>query len=250
LAAVPVPPRSVIIERLPALPPRPRDIVIERWVPYGALAKRRTVVQRAGAAVQYARPRNVIIQYEQPQARIVRQFQRLGVQAENPSAYVQRYGLSLLDASSLVQTARSAGVVEDISPPQVAGVSYFAQSSANLGLAGGVVDAGYVGLGGASGYQASSVATSVDASGLGLAGGEYVSGGYGGGEYVSGGEYASGAEYVSGGQYVSGGLGGASSYESYSTSGAVGGAADALFNAADANQDGVLSRAEFQSAGF
>jgi hypothetical protein len=252
LAAVPVPPRSVVIERLPALPPRPRDIVIERWVPYGALAKRRTVVQRAGAAVQYARPRNVIIQYEQPQARIVRQFQRLGVTAENPSAYVQRYGISLLEASTLVQQARAAGVVEDISPPQVAGVSYFAQSSGNLGLAGGVVDAGYAGFGGASGYQASSVATSVDASGLGLAGGEYVSGGYGGGEYVSGGEYASGAEYVSGGQYLSGGLGGASSYESssYSTSGAVGGGADALFNAADANQDGVLSRAEFQSAGF
>jgi hypothetical protein len=45
LAALPVPPRSVIIERLPAAPPRPRDIIIERWVPYGAAAKRRTIVQ-------------------------------------------------------------------------------------------------------------------------------------------------------------------------------------------------------------
>jgi len=159
----------------------------------------------------------------------------------------------------LVQSARSAGVVEDISPPHVAGVSHWAaSSSADYGLAGGAVgvDAGFVGLGGAagyqgaSGYQASSVATSADVSGLGYAGGEYVSGGYGGGEYVSGG-YSSGG--YAGGEYLSGGLGGASSYESssYSTSGAVGGgAADALFNAADANQDGVLSRAEFQSAGF
>ncbi|CAF4297742.1 unnamed protein product, partial [Rotaria magnacalcarata] len=46
-AALPVPPRSVIIERLPPLPPRPRDIIIERWIPYGAQGKRRTIVQRA-----------------------------------------------------------------------------------------------------------------------------------------------------------------------------------------------------------
>jgi len=90
------------------------DIIIERWVPYGAQAKRRTVVQRAAAAQQYAQPRNVIIQYEAAQVRIVRQFQRLGVTQENPAAYVQRYGASLLDASTLVQQARSAGVVEDI----------------------------------------------------------------------------------------------------------------------------------------
>ncbi|CAF4048062.1 unnamed protein product, partial [Didymodactylos carnosus] len=47
LNAIPVPPRSVIIERLPHLPPKPRDIIIERWIPYGAQAKRRVIVQRA-----------------------------------------------------------------------------------------------------------------------------------------------------------------------------------------------------------
>ena len=90
------------------------DIVIERWIPYGAQAKRRTIVQRAGAAAQYARPRNVIIQYEAAQVRIVRQFQRLGVVQANPQAYLQQYGAQLLEASALVQQARSAGVVEDI----------------------------------------------------------------------------------------------------------------------------------------
>ena len=90
------------------------DVIIERWVPYGAQAKRRTLVQRAGAAQQYARPRNVIIQYEPVQVRIVRQFQRLGVTQANPGAYVQQYGAQLLDAGTLVQQARSAGVVEDI----------------------------------------------------------------------------------------------------------------------------------------
>ncbi len=46
--------------------------------------------------------------------RVIRQFQRLGVTPENPQAYIQRYGASLFDAQTLVQQARSAGVVEDI----------------------------------------------------------------------------------------------------------------------------------------
>ena len=78
------------------------------------MAKRRTIVQRAAAAKEYPKPRNIIIQYEAPQVRIVRQFERLGVTQENPQAYVARYGASLLDASTLVQQARAAGVVEDI----------------------------------------------------------------------------------------------------------------------------------------
>jgi len=44
----------------------------------------------------------------------VRQFQRFGVTQANPAAYVQQYGAQLLDASTLVQQARAAGVVEDI----------------------------------------------------------------------------------------------------------------------------------------
>jgi hypothetical protein len=132
LAAVPVPPRTVIIERLPALPPKPRktkkklflfskisfffpgDIIIERWVPYGAQAKRQTIVQRAAAAKEYPKPRNLIIVYDAVQARVIRQFQRLGVTQENPQAYLARYGVSLLESSTLVQQARAAGVVEDI----------------------------------------------------------------------------------------------------------------------------------------
>jgi len=38
----------------------------------------------------------------------------LGVTLTNPQTYVQQYGASLLEASTLVQQARAAGVVEDI----------------------------------------------------------------------------------------------------------------------------------------
>ena len=74
-------------------------------------------MQRAEASKEYVKPRNIIIQYEPVQVRVIRQFQRLGVTQENPQAYLQRYGAQLLDAQSLVQQARSAGVVEDIVSP-------------------------------------------------------------------------------------------------------------------------------------
>ncbi|CAF4707265.1 unnamed protein product, partial [Rotaria magnacalcarata] len=62
------------------------DIIIERWIPYGAQPKRKTIVQRAEAAKEYAKPRNIIFQYEPVQVRVIRQFQRLGVTPENPQA--------------------------------------------------------------------------------------------------------------------------------------------------------------------
>jgi len=71
-------------------------------------------VQRAAAATGYPKPRNIIIQYEPIQVRIIRQFQRLGVTQENPQVYNQRYGVLLLDAQTLIQQARAAGVIEDI----------------------------------------------------------------------------------------------------------------------------------------
>lgn len=48
---------------------------------------------------------------------MIRQFQRLGVTQQNPEAYVARYGVTLLDSATLVQQARTAGVVEDIVNP-------------------------------------------------------------------------------------------------------------------------------------
>ncbi|CAF1256184.1 unnamed protein product, partial [Didymodactylos carnosus] len=158
LPALPVPPRSVIIERLPAPPPKPRDIIIERWIPYGAMEKRKTIVQRATAAQQYKAPRNIIYIYENVQARVVRQFQRLGVTPENPQSYIQRYGAQLKDAQTLLQEARAAGVVEDISPPGVGAGGAFSQSSSSFGTefssggARGGFSASGAEFGGQSGY--------------------------------------------------------------------------------------------------
>ncbi|CAF1284023.1 unnamed protein product [Rotaria sordida] len=117
LPAIPVPPRSVVIERLPSLPAKPRDIIIERWLPYKSLGQRRTIIQRAGPPIVYPAPRHTIIIYGAAESRIVRKFEKLGVVQENPADYIARYGASLVDAVTLVQLARNAGVTEDISVP-------------------------------------------------------------------------------------------------------------------------------------
>jgi len=254
LAALPVPPRSVIIERLPALPARPRDIIIERWVPYGAAAKRRTIVQRAAAAQQYASPRNVIVQYETAQVRIARQFQKLGVQAENPASYVQRYGAQLLDSVTLVQQARAAGVVEDISPPVMPG-SFAAtegQFSATGGAsgAGGLTGQGYGGVAGEINFEASAGGIGYNGVVAGLESPAAASAHIGGaGEGPTG--YGAAPVLSAAASY--GGLVGetVSNYSAGSTSGAgLGFTSTSLFNAADANHDGVLSQGEFARAGY
>ncbi|CAF2679599.1 unnamed protein product [Rotaria sp. Silwood2] len=228
LAAIPVPPRSVIIERLPAAPPRPRDIIIERWVPYGAQAKRRTILQRAGAAIQYPAPRNVIIQYEQAPARIVRQFQRLGVVAASPAAYVQTYGAQLLDAAALLSQARAAGVVEDISAPGFVGYSGAAIGQESWSASSGLVGGGALATGGVE----------VVDSGLALGGGLSSS------SFESSSFSSGGAGGWEGGLVGGGGYGG-----SWGSSGLVGGGisgGDAAFLNADTNLNGSLDQGEFR----
>ncbi|CAF2696009.1 unnamed protein product [Rotaria sp. Silwood2] len=124
LPPIPAPPRSVVIERFPALPEKPRDIIIERWIPYGSQTERRKVVERAPPAVQYPQPTHTVVVYEAVQQRINRKFEKLGVTKENPDDYVARYGASLLDSATLVQQARNAGVIEDISPPVSSTLTY------------------------------------------------------------------------------------------------------------------------------
>ncbi|CAF0862551.1 unnamed protein product [Didymodactylos carnosus] len=249
LNPIPVPPRSVIIERLPPLPPKPRDIIIERWIPYGAQAKRRVVVQRAAAARQYARPRNIIIVYEPIQARVVRQFQRLGVTPENPQAYIARYGAQLQDAHSLLQAARQAGVIEDISPPGgIASASSqfssgFNTESYNAGFGSDATSlaAGYT----SSGYEASSSGITGLQQGDDLSNLQVISGGQGldlgsiGGQQFA---YSGYDSALAGGA----GISASSGFESYQQTGTGFDAAQAAFAAADRNRDGAIDQNEFR----
>ncbi|CAF4921933.1 unnamed protein product, partial [Rotaria magnacalcarata] len=113
LPPVPLPPRSLVIERFPASETL-QDIIIERWLPYGPASERRTIVQPAPPAMKYPLPTHKIIIHDKAPARIVRKIEKAGVTQEDPEAYIRRYGSSLLDSAAVLERARQAGVIEDI----------------------------------------------------------------------------------------------------------------------------------------
>ncbi|CAF1456067.1 unnamed protein product [Adineta ricciae] len=119
IPGLPPPPRSIIVERFPAPPEKPRDIIIERWLPYGPAPERRTIVEEAQGAssVSCSECRNQIVIYERVEPRVVRRLEKEDVVRENPADYVARYGNTLLDSTTLVETARNAGIHEDLSLP-------------------------------------------------------------------------------------------------------------------------------------
>jgi hypothetical protein len=100
VAAPPPPPRRVIIERMPPLPPKPQSIIVERWLPYKQ-QKRRVVYQKAPPVQPPAPQKNLIIQWEGTQARVVKEFRNLGIIKADPNTYVQQYGPQLRPTQGL-----------------------------------------------------------------------------------------------------------------------------------------------------
>ncbi|CAF1237693.1 unnamed protein product [Adineta steineri] len=96
----PPPPRRVIIERMPPLPPKPQSIIVERWLPYKQ-QKRRVIYQKAPPIQPPAPQKNLIIQWEGTQARVVKEFRNLGIIKADPTTYVQQYGAQLRPTQGL-----------------------------------------------------------------------------------------------------------------------------------------------------
>jgi len=90
----------VIIERMPPLPPKPQSIIVERWLPYKQ-QKRRVIYQKAPAVQPPAPQKNLIIQWEGTQARVVKEFRNLGIIKADPNTYVQQYGPQLRPTQGL-----------------------------------------------------------------------------------------------------------------------------------------------------
>jgi hypothetical protein len=111
----PPPPRKVVIERLAPLPAKPQNVIVERWLPYGGEQKRRVVFQAAAASAEVANPRNVIVQWAEPEVSIKQEVKYLGVIRANPVEYVQKYGAELKVHASLPQ------FVQDIKTPSEVG---------------------------------------------------------------------------------------------------------------------------------
>jgi len=76
------------------------SIIVERWLPYKQ-QKRRVIYQKAPPVQPPAPQKNLIIQWEGTQARVVKEFRNLGIIKADPNTYVQQYGAQLRPTQGL-----------------------------------------------------------------------------------------------------------------------------------------------------
>jgi hypothetical protein len=99
------PPRQVITEQLPKLPDMPADIIIERWLGYER-RNRNVVFKPAKPISLLPKPRNVLIEWEQPEVDVKKEFSYLGVETVDPVEYEARYD-DLVKSSELPDDVNS-----------------------------------------------------------------------------------------------------------------------------------------------
>jgi len=88
---LPPPPRKVIIERLPPVPKKPQSLIVERWLSYNK-AKRRVIFKNeTECEAEVFPPRNIVIQWEAPECRIVTRVVNLGIIEADPKEYLNKY---------------------------------------------------------------------------------------------------------------------------------------------------------------
>jgi hypothetical protein len=101
---IPPPPRKVIIERLAPLPNKPRPVIIERWLPYQEQSRKVILNKRQSVnneSNKNSNTRNLIVQWEAPQAVVKQQIQYLGVIRADPIEYTKKYAGFLKEAKDL-----------------------------------------------------------------------------------------------------------------------------------------------------
>jgi hypothetical protein len=81
------------------------SIIVERWLPYKQ-QKRRVIYQKAPPIQAPAPQKNLIIQWEGTQARVVKEFRNLGIIKADPGTYVQQYGSQLRPTQGLPDFVR------------------------------------------------------------------------------------------------------------------------------------------------
>lgn len=99
-----LPPRRIVVEKLPKLPPKPQPVIIERWLPYEK-QKRKVVYEKStkSRAVSEERPKNLIVQWDSPHVNYKTSINWLGIESADPEEYKRRYGTSLVRTEELPQ---------------------------------------------------------------------------------------------------------------------------------------------------
>lgn len=98
---LPPPPRKIILEKLPAPPAKPPPIIIERWLPYPT-PKLKIIHQKIVDNNKIeTNPKNILIEWQEPDVFIDREYKSLGVVKMDPKEYVTKYGESLKNSKDL-----------------------------------------------------------------------------------------------------------------------------------------------------
>ncbi len=83
------------------MPSKPQAVLVERWLPY-AQPKRRVVFQpNTQPDPVVVKPKNVVVQWEAPEAVVKKKYKFLGETRADPAAYVKKYGRKLVKSSAL-----------------------------------------------------------------------------------------------------------------------------------------------------
>ena len=113
---LPPPDRKVVVERLPAIPPKPQQVFLEKWLGYKQ-QKRRVVFQPAEADCVLPNPKNLVIQWENPEVEVNRQYKNLGTQQADPAEYLRQHGSSLIRHEEFSAAVRRFGAPEQLAAP-------------------------------------------------------------------------------------------------------------------------------------
>lgn len=101
---IPPPARKVIVEKCAPEPEKPQDILIERWLPYGPQTQR-VIYKPAEKPCIIPDPKNVVIEWQDPDVEIHKEFKDLGVRDEDPCEYTCKHGASLVRTEQLPEVA-------------------------------------------------------------------------------------------------------------------------------------------------
>lgn len=110
------PARRVVVEKLSNLPQKPQNILIEKWLPYKN--QKRRVRYEKGCGQQAENVRNLVIEWEAPEAEVEQVCVNLGVENADPEEYIRRYGSELKQACEMPQLCQCEQPPRNPTPQQ------------------------------------------------------------------------------------------------------------------------------------
>jgi hypothetical protein len=105
----------VVFEKLPDQPPKPPNILIEKWLPYKPRSRR--VIYERSCVPPPPNPRNLVIEWEQPDVEVEQQCVNLGVVNADPDEYIRQFGCELKQPCEMPDLCHTRPPPAPVCPP-------------------------------------------------------------------------------------------------------------------------------------